>query len=97
MFYEKDKIMSDNKDNGIHARFNSGHIWGIIIGVFIIALVLIWRGDRAVNNGMFHIYSAINITNNNLKNLGTALQNHPATHDFKFEWVEIPPLHGKTE
>jgi hypothetical protein len=33
---------------------------------------------KAINNGMFHIYDAVRVTNNNIKNIGTALQNHPA-------------------
>jgi hypothetical protein len=55
----------------------------------------LWRVDRAVNNGMFHIYTAVKITNSNIKNLGTALQNNPTTKDLIYEWEDIPPLHTK--
>jgi hypothetical protein len=44
---------------------------------------------------MFHIYAAVQTTNNNVRNLGTALQNHPATHDLVYNWDDIPPLHSK--
>jgi uncharacterized membrane protein len=84
-------------ENGIQAIFNSGHIWAIIIGCFIFLMSLLIMIGKAINNGMFHIYDAVRVTNNNIKNIGTALQNHPATNDLKFEWVEIPPLHGKAK
>jgi hypothetical protein len=78
---------------GIHARFNSGHIWAIIIGAIFLITILIWRIDVLVNNDIFHIYKAINTVNHNIRNFGTALQNHDVTKDFIFEWEELPPLH----
>ncbi|GMO16785.1 MAG: hypothetical protein Ta2A_26130 [Treponemataceae bacterium] len=80
---------------GINATFTRAHIWAIIISIIVFAFVALWRVDRAINNGMFHIYTAVQTTNNNVKNLGTALQNHPGTQDLVYEWDDIPPLHNK--
>jgi hypothetical protein len=87
-------IMSNNQ-KGIHATFTRAHIWVIIAAIIVFAFVALWRVDRAINNGMFHIYTAVQTTNNNVKNLGTALQNHPVTKDLIYTWDDIPPLHMK--
>jgi hypothetical protein len=81
--------------NTVTAVFTTAHLWVIIVAIIVFAFILLWRVDRAVNNGMTHIYAAVQIINNNVKNLVTALQNYPATKDLVYEWIDIPPLHEK--
>ena len=84
-----------NSQKGINATFTRAHLWVIIAAIIIFAFVALWRVNRAINNGMVHIYTAVQTTNNNVKNLGTALQNHPVTKDIVYVWDDIPPLHVK--
>jgi hypothetical protein len=48
------------------------------------------RLDKIENNDLPHIYAALYIINDNIKSIGIALKNHPATRDMEFIFKEIP-------
>jgi hypothetical protein len=48
------------------------------------------RLDKIENNDLPHIYAALYIINDNIKSIGIALKNHPATRDMEFTFKDIP-------
>jgi hypothetical protein len=91
--------------NGITATFTNGQVWAIIglLAVFMVMMFVFFmpefrtrfkdfgtRLDKIEQNEFPHIYRALQIINNNVKAIGIAVKNHPATRDIQFDLQDIP-------